>query len=80
MQITRSIFGGYYLRQQEENCLHQNEIYLSPELNPRNINTASNLQAREPINPNSLSGWKNYQELIIVKQLFLSPLKIISNF
>ena len=38
--------------------------YLSPHLNPRSISTASNVQARSPINTKSIGGWKNYKEML----------------
>ena len=41
-----------------------NEIFLSPELNKRNVSTASSVQVRSPINPKSLNGWKNYVKLL----------------
>ena len=41
-----------------------NDLYTQPHLNKRNISTASCVQARSPINPNSLGGWKNYKELL----------------
>ena len=40
------------------------EKYLSPHLNPRRVSTTSNLQVRSPINKKSLSGWKNYKDLL----------------
>ncbi len=41
-----------------------NEDYLSPHLNKRMISTASNVQVRSPINPNSVGGWKHYKDLL----------------
>ena len=41
-----------------------NEKYLSPHLNQRRVSTTSNLQVRSPINKKSLSGWKNYKDLL----------------
>lgn len=38
--------------------------YLYPERNRRVVNTASAIQVRRPINNNSVSGWKNYTELL----------------
>ena len=38
--------------------------YLSPHKNSRSIFTASSEQVRKPIHNRSLSGWKNYQELL----------------
>ena len=40
------------------------EKYLSPHLNQRRVSTTSNLQVRSPINKKSLSGWKNYKDLL----------------
>jgi len=40
------------------------ENYLHPEKNTRPVNTASVVQARQPINNKSLNGWKNYKELL----------------
>ena len=44
--------------------LEWNERYLHPEINDRQINTASDIQARQPINSKSVGGWKNYRELL----------------
>ncbi|MCB4407132.1 tetratricopeptide repeat-containing sulfotransferase family protein [Synechococcus sp. MU1642] len=44
--------------------LKWNERYLRPEANDRLINTASVIEARQPINSKSLGGWKNYRELL----------------
>ena len=44
--------------------LEWNEQYLHPEINDRHINTASDIQARQPINSKSVGGWKNYRELL----------------
>ena len=44
--------------------LEWSTTYLHPETNNRAINTASVVQARSPINNNSLGDWKNYKELI----------------
>ena len=44
--------------------LKWNEKYLHPETNDRVINTASFFQARQPINSNSVGGWKNYRRLL----------------
>ena len=38
--------------------------YLSPHLNTRSISTASSVQVRSPINSKSISGWKNYKEIL----------------
>ena len=38
--------------------------YLHPEKNQRLINTASVIQARQPINNKSVGGWANYRELL----------------
>jgi len=38
--------------------------YLSPHLNPRSVSTASKVQVRSPINSKSISGWKNYKEML----------------
>ena len=38
--------------------------YLSPNLNPRSILTASNVQVRSPINSKSIGGWKNYKDIL----------------
>ena len=40
------------------------EKYLSPHLNKRSVNTTSKIQVRYPINNKSLSGWKNYKDLL----------------
>tara|TARA_B100000700_G_scaffold302717_1_gene373348 strand:- start:1892 stop:3574 length:1683 start_codon:yes stop_codon:yes gene_type:complete len=40
------------------------DIYLSPHLVHRNIKTASVIQARSPINSNSVGGWKNYKNML----------------
>ena len=40
------------------------ENYLHPERNIRPVNTASVVQARQPINNKSLNGWKNYKDLL----------------
>ena len=44
--------------------LSWDENFLHPETNDRSINTASVVQARQPINKNSLGGWKNYRDLL----------------
>ena len=44
--------------------LEWNEQYLHPETNNRLINTASAIQARQPITSKSVGGWKNYRELL----------------
>tara|TARA_B100001248_G_scaffold103597_1_gene77188 strand:- start:249 stop:884 length:636 start_codon:yes stop_codon:yes gene_type:complete len=38
--------------------------YLSPNLNPRSVFTASKIQVRSPINAKSIGGWKNYKEML----------------
>ena len=38
--------------------------YLSPHLNRRSVYTTSKIQVRSPINNKSLSGWKNYKDLL----------------
>ena len=45
-------------------CLEWNERFLHPEMNCRLINTASVIQARQPITSKSVGGWKNYRELL----------------
>ncbi len=40
------------------------EKYLSPHLNKRSVSTTSKIQVRYPINNKSLSGWKNYEDLL----------------
>jgi len=40
------------------------EKYLSPHLNKRSVKTTSKIQVRFPINKKSLSGWKNYRDLL----------------
>ena len=44
--------------------LEWTETYLHPEKGNRVINTASVIQARQPINSKSVGGWKNYRELL----------------
>ena len=44
--------------------LEWNDSYLHPETSNRLIDTASVIQARHPINNNSVGGWKNYMELL----------------
>tara|TARA_B100000925_G_C21748535_1_gene362420 strand:- start:133 stop:564 length:432 start_codon:yes stop_codon:yes gene_type:complete len=44
--------------------LKWSERYLHPETNSRLINTASVIQARQPITSKSVGGWKNYRELL----------------
>ena len=44
--------------------LEWNERYLHHETNCRLINTASVIQARQPITSKSVGGWKNYRELL----------------
>ncbi len=41
------------------------DIYLSPHLNKRSVNTASNVSVRSPINKKSMGGWKKYKELLL---------------
>ncbi len=38
--------------------------YLSPQLNPRSVVTASSVQVRSPINSKSVGGWMNYKEML----------------
>ncbi len=38
--------------------------YLSPHLNKRSVKTTSKIQVRYPISNKSLSGWKNYKDLL----------------
>jgi tetratricopeptide (TPR) repeat protein len=38
--------------------------YLSPHLNTRSVSTASNVEVRSPINSKSISGWKNYKDML----------------
>ena len=38
--------------------------YLSPHTNKRPVLTASDVQVRSPINPKSIGGWKNYQDML----------------
>ena len=40
------------------------DYYLCPEKSTRSINTASVVQARNPISNKSLGGWKNYKNLL----------------
>ena len=40
------------------------ESYLTPELNPRTVSTASTVQVRYPINSKSIGGWKNYKDML----------------
>ena len=44
--------------------LKWNNDYLHPERSCRTINTASVVQARQPINKDSLEGWRNYPSLL----------------
>ena len=44
--------------------LEFNESYLHPEKSTRNVNTASVMQARKPINNQSVGGWKKYESLL----------------
>ena len=41
-----------------------NKSYLSPHLNNRAVYTASDVQVRSKINPKSINGWKNYEEML----------------
>ena len=41
-----------------------NDNYLYPHLNSRKVSTTSKVQVRSPINKKSLSGWKNYIDLL----------------
>ncbi len=40
------------------------ESYLSPHLNPRSVQTRSNVEVRSPINSKSFGGWKNYKYML----------------
>ena len=51
--------------------LKWNERYLHPETNDRLIKTASNIQARQPINNKSVGGWKNYRDLLKPAEIVL---------
>ena len=53
------------------------EKYLSPHLNQRWVNTTSKLQVRFPINKKSLSGWKNYKDLLKPAINFLAKEKLV---
>ena len=44
--------------------LEWNDMYLQPEKSKRLINTASVIQARQPINNRSVGGWINYKEIL----------------
>ena len=44
--------------------LEWNDAYLHPEASHRLINTASVIQARQPINNKSVRGWKSYIKLL----------------
>ena len=39
-------------------------ILIYRHLNPRSVSTASSVQVRTPINSQSISGWKNYKEML----------------
>ena len=41
-----------------------NDMYLSPHLNTRSVNTRSSVEVRSPINSKSIGGWKNYKEML----------------
>ena len=41
-----------------------NDMYLSPHLNTRSVNTRSNVEVRSPINSKSIGGWKNYKDIL----------------
>ena len=41
-----------------------NDAYLEPHKSTRNIDTASVIQARRPINNKSVGGWENYSEML----------------
>ena len=47
------------------------ENYLHPEKSMRTVNTASVVQARQPINSRSLNGWKNYRDLLMPAQALI---------
>ena len=55
------------------------DSYLSPHLNKRFIETASNVQVRKPINSKSLYGWKKYSDLLKPAFELLRKEEIISN-
>jgi len=38
--------------------------YLSPHLNPRSVQTRSNVEVRSPINSKSIGGWKHYKDML----------------
>ncbi len=40
------------------------DSYLTPHLNTRSVSTASSIQVRSPINPNSVESWKNYRKML----------------
>ena len=40
------------------------DIYLTPHLNKRSVQTASVVQVRSPINSKSIGAWKNYKKLL----------------
>ena len=44
--------------------LEFNDSYLHPEKSTRSVNTASVMQARKPISSKSVSGWKDYENLL----------------
>ena len=44
--------------------LEWSDLYLHPESTSRLIDTASVIQARQPINNKSVGGWKNYMQLL----------------
>ena len=41
-----------------------NDNYLYPHKNQRPVLTASDVQVRSPINPDSIGGWKNYKDML----------------
>ena len=56
--------------------LEWNNSYLHPEETSRLIDTASVIQARQPINNHSVGGWKNYRDLLSPAENALRESKI----
>ena len=50
--------------------LEWEQNYLYPEKTKRIIRTASAIQARKPINNQSVQGWKNYHDLLQPAELY----------
>ena len=44
--------------------LKKKESYLLPHLNPRSVQTRSNVEVRSRINSKSIGGWKNYKDML----------------